>query len=656
MKNYKNIALLVGLVYCTLSCTEYLAVVPDNTLKLENIFSMKEDAYNALAKVYYYLPYDNRTHDTRWLLGDDWVGRQDPDVTNGTGYLHGIRIMRGLQSATSPQLNFWEGGNGGRNLYLAISSANVFLDNIGNVHNMSSGEIAEWSAQVKFLKAYYHFILLQHYGPIIIQDKVIPPDALSTDLFQRRNKVEEVFDYILKLMDEAIPDLKLVTPDVDAGMLNQMGAKALKARVLLYRASPFYNGNKEYFGDFLDHDGQPYFSMEKDPNKWKVALEAVEDAIQTCEANGKKLYEYTGNPFLYDTAAFRLNGERMQKLYNCRMLICDPWNDELVWGYSNPAMASYGQDDISSSSNIRLPSGYEGETNVASFSWQWMGSNYNVAERYYTENGLPIDEDNTFDVNTKHDIVVTPGVDEEEYAPLQGLMEAGAETINLYLGREMRFYANLGITGGFWRGHLYRIPTTFFQLGNGGYNSGINSTDFLWTGIGVQKFVHPENMSGAWQRVIPYPFPIVRMAELYLMRAECRLMAEGVSQAVYDDLNKIRRRAGVPDVEKAWSDATICKHPGQHLDADGLLDIILRESSIEYAFEGRHFWDMLRHRRAPQEFSAPTLGWNYQGQNASSFFVLSVMEQRRFSVQDCLWPISLNETNTNGELIQNPGW
>ena len=657
MKKYKFLSLWVACIFCLNACTEYLAVVPDNTLKLENLFSMKEDAYEALAKVYSYLPLDDKVHDTMWELGDEWVGPQIASFADNIGNLHGIRIMRGLQSATLPQLGSWNGTNGSTHLYQGIRAANVFLENINSVHNMTPTDIADWSAQVKFLKAYFHFLLLQKYGPIIISDAAISPDALSEELFQSRNKVEEVFDYIINLMEEAIPDLRDIAPDIEAGMVDKIAAKGILARVKLFRASPFYNGNREYFGDFYDHDGQPFFSMESDGEKWKEALDASDEAVSFAEGQGKKPFEFAGSPFLYDTAAFRLNAEQMKYIYNCRMLICTPWNSELVWGLSN--ILFYSDGAIHNASNIRLPDGYgDGEKNLASYSWNWFGASYAMTERYYTANGLPIDEDNTFDMTTMHNITVTPGVDEPEYVKLQGVMQPGAETVNLYLGREPRFYANMGITGGFWRAHLVRINTTFFNNDpmGAGKSSYSGTNDYLSTGIGVQKFVHPENMSAAWQRQIPYPYPIIRLADLYLMRAEARNEYEGPSQKVYDDLNKVRRRAGVPDVEKVWADAALCKHPGQHLTQDGLREIILRERAIELAFEGNRFWDMLRYKRAPQEFSTPITGWNYNGDKAADFFTFTTIEQRRFSIQDCLWPISLDETNTNGKLIQNPGW
>ncbi|MND86571.1 SusD family protein [compost metagenome] len=109
-------------------------------------------------------------------------------------------------------------------------------------------------------------------------------------------------------------------------------------------------------------------------------------------------------------------------------------------------------------------------------------------------------------------------------------------------------------------------------------------------------------------------------------------------------------------MEKAWSDASLAKTVNKHRSKEGLRDIILQERGIEFAFEGIHFWDMMRHKRATSAFSMPIWGWNHTGTSGTSFFVLDVKQERRFTIRDCLWPIDLNEMNTNGKLIQNPGW
>ena len=654
MKKIAKVVLVMWAMLLSQSCTKYLNVVPDNTMTLVDLFDTRETAYEALARVYSYLPRIDDTHVTTWTLGDEFVGRLD--LNNTQSNLRAIRIMRGLQSATNPQLGSWSGTEGTKSLYEGMRQCDVFLQNISLVRDMGEKEKAEWGAQVKFLKGYYAFLLVQRYGPIVLPKEMVTPESTKEQLFLPRSKVEDCFDFILSLIDEALPDLTERTTENNMGQVDQVIAKSIKARILLFRASPVFNGNVEYFGDFFDQNGEPFFSLQYDNEKWKQALDAINDAIELCERNGLGMYHFDGEPAIYDREAFAENADNMHTLYDLRMVVCDPWNNELVWGYSN--LNYYGDGELSNSTNIRLPAGYgDGVINTAAYSWQWMAATYAMTERYYTRNGLPIDEDLTFDMNTMHELTRTPGVLDPEYKELNGIMQPGAETINLYLNREPRFYANLGITGGYWRAHTVRINTMMYNGADGGYNSSTHATDFLCTGIGVQKLVNPESQSDAWQRVTRFPYPLIRMSDLYLMKAEAlNEYGTAPTQEVYDMVNVVRRRAGIPDVETVWSDPSLAKNVNKHLTKEGMRDIILDERAVEFAFEGQHFWDMWRHKRAVAEFSSPVWGWTHTGSTGASFFVLEVKQARRFTITDYLWPIDLNELNTNGNLIQNPGW
>ena len=641
------------------SCSKYLDVVPDNTLKLENIFATEDDAWNGLAKIYSYLPNISETHSSVWCLGDDYIGRIDASVQESTGNLRAERIMRGLQMTGSPLLGNWSGTGQGQPLYEAIRSTNVFLKYIEGTRNMKAGQLADWRAQATFLKGYYHFLLLQRYGPIIISDKVISPDAMSTDLFMSRSSVEECFDYILDLVNTAIPDLVEKRDETNLGMIDRVGASAIKAQILFFRASPFYSGNKEFFGDFFDSNGEPYFPVNdteaETKAKWSDALAAINEAISIAQANGKKLYTFPKEPYVNDREFYRLNPTRMQKVYDTRMVIVDPWNEELIWGYSKINVRDQGE--LANSTNMRLPAGFEGDVNAAGYSWQWMAATYRMTERYYTENGLPIDEDLTFNYNTRHDLVITPGVEDPDYPSIAGIMQPNQQTINLYLKREMRFYSNLAVTGGYFRSHFEIIPTYMMQGTNGGYNPSVNGTDFYCTGVGLQKLVHPESRSSYWQRTVKFPYPIIRLADLYLMKAEALNEYKDVpDREVWDAVNMIRARAGIPNVEVVWADRDLARTVNKHTTKTGMRDIILRERAIEFAFEGVHYWDMIRHKRAHIEFATPIQGWNYRGTTPTSFFVLGVVQARKFTIRDYLWPIDLNELNTNGNLEQNPGW
>lgn len=654
MANKKLLIIILGFTAVFSSCKKYLDVVPDNTLKLEDIFNLKRDAWQALAAAYSYIPQDDQTHLTTWTLGDEWIGRLD--LSDNSWDLRAMRIMRGLQSVTNPQLGLWSGTEGGKPLYRGIRQTDIFLDNIDKVIDMSEKEKADWKAQVKFLKAYYTFLLIRQYGPVVLPNTIITPESGKDELFQPRSKVEDCFSFVLNLINEAIPDLKERAGENDLGQVDQIVAKAIKARILFFRASPFYNGNQEYFGDFNDADGQPFFPLQYNKEKWKEAIDAINESITTCTANGIRLYKFDKEPYLYDREDYQANNAKMKTLYDLRMVICDPWNTEVVWGYSN--LNYYDQGELAHSSNIRLPQGYgDGVVNEPSYSWQWMAATYAMAERYYTKNGLPIDEDLTYDYNGRLNIVTTPGAAEPAYQGMRGIMQPGAETVNLYLNREPRFYANLGITAGYWRAHTVRINTMMFAGKDGGFNSSQHSTDFLCTGIGVQKFVHPESQSGAWQRTIKYPYPLMRMADLYLMKAEAlNEYNDAPTGEVYDAINLVRQRAGIPNVETVWSDGSLARTVNKHKTKEGMRDIILQERSVELAFEGSHFWDMLRHKKATSSFSSPIWGWTHTGTTAQTFFNLEVKQSRRFTITDCLWPIDLNEMNTNGKLIQNPGW
>jgi hypothetical protein len=645
--------LAVLLVPVCLSCSDYLDIVPDNTMTIEDYFANKEITWEALSKVYSYLPLDNHPHFSTYQLGDELMGRvNEQHLPN---YNVAIRVMRGLQNAQDPCLGFWTASCGARPLYRGIRSANTFLQYIDLVPDMTLSEKKTMAAQVKFLKAYFHFILLRHYGPIVIEDKITQADALGEEMYPRRQKVEDCFNYVLALMDEAIPDLKERATDSERGLIDRTIALSIKARILLFRASPFYNGNNDY-QSFTDFDGQPFFPMAYKVEKWKDALEAVDAAIKLCEENGLGLFTYEDTPLIEDRDAFENNPEKMQTLYDLRWCIPNIKNREQIWGLTYDPWNA-GDWNLQTAFNIRLPVGYEGVANEVGGSWNWLCADYRMLERYYTKNGLPLDEDLTFDDSRKFDLITTPTEDLPEYRELWGYMQPNVQTIQLYMNREPRFYAHLGITGGYWRAHQFRIATLFLQNTAGGYMPTYGD-DYEVTGIGVQKLVHPESKSGNVVRQVMYPLPIIRMADLYLMRAEILNELQGPSQDVYDEVNKIRARAGIPDVETVYSDPQLVAGASlnKQLNKEGMREIILRERSVELAFEGIRFWDVHRYKRALDEFNSPVVGWSATQRTAEAFFQLRSIQTRRFLQRDYLWPLPVGELNTNNNLIQNPGW
>ncbi|MDR0505927.1 MAG: RagB/SusD family nutrient uptake outer membrane protein [Dysgonamonadaceae bacterium] len=634
------------------SCSNFLDVVPDNTGTLEDVFSTKEQAWNALSRVYHSLPLINSHLYGEYPLGDEYRVYMQNQVENRS--IADV-INRGDQTAMDPYLGLWSGTRGAWNLYQAIYDTNLFMANIDAVGDMTETEKADWKAQAKFMNAYYTFLLVQHYGPVVIADKVLSVNATGDELYPRRTKVEDCFQYIIRLINEAIPNLR-ESANVDVyGQVDKTVATAIKAKILMFRASPFFNGNTDY-SQFLDTDGQPFFPQTYDIQKWKDALDAVNEAIDVCEKNGKGLYRYDKNIYGYDRADYEANRDVMQTLYDLRMLVVDPWNKELVWGFSNVPVDAH--NDWQAITNIPLPSGYDsyGGTYDVFCCYGSTGATLAAAERYYTKNGLPMDEDLTFNYNARYDVTVTPSTGSTEYEKTRGLLQPDCPVAGMYLNRELRFYANLGITGGYFRSHSNRIATLMFAEQPGGRYAKFG-VQYIATGIGMQKFVHPDTKAGAAARLLKFPYPIMRMADLYLMKAEALTQfMDAPNQEVYDAINKVRRRAGIPDVETVWSNPEITKTVNKHKTKKGMLEIILRERDNEFAFEGQHYWDVVRYKNAVTEFSKSSIGWNNTGANAETFFVRTIYQQNKFSRKNYLWPIDIEELHINKNLVQNPWW
>lgn len=640
----------------TMAGCNYLDIVPDNTVELSNLFETKEKAYNALADCYSYMPDIEGVHQSMALAGDEWIGRLDAGVAGVRSYTRGSKLMRDWNNSTDPILGFWSGAGGAKDLYEGIRICNIFLNGLGDIPNMQEEERIDWMSQVKVLKAYYHFYLLRLYGPIIIADKNYEPYDDIDLIRQERKPVEECFQYILGLIDDVLydengnekEDLYNSRSEVFLGQIDRVVAKALKAKILLYRASPFFNGNSEFYSNFKNAAGEHYFPQTYDKEKWKEALDATEIAIEAAEAQGKKLYEFSGQVKFWDQDDWE-KSEIMKYCYNNRFSINDPWNSEVVWGYSNIYYTS--SSSIAAASNLR---GDPDNPNNAAFSFQWLGTSFSMSELYYTRNGVPVDEDKTFDYDHRLDITTIP---DDTYH--LGYMQPGEKTVKLYLNREPRFYAWIAVDRCIWRDYDTRVyPMMRSGEWPGGRNSG-SATDYYWTGIAVKKFVHPESRGTSWQRVVSFPYPLIRLSDLYLMYAECYNEYYGPGQPVYDKINAVRARAGLlRPIEELWNDASIVKTVGKHLTQDGLRDIIHTERMIELSFEGQSFYDICRWKRGDEFFNKSVQGWNApDGSTAESFYQLTTWQPRTWiTPKSYLMPIPSDEINKNPKVDQNPGY
>lgn len=646
MKNKIIILSLLGILLFFSRC-DFLDIVPDNTVEVGSLFENRDRALSALSTCYRYMPNFEKLNSSMSLAGDEWVGRLDASYAEDKAFMRGIKLMRGWNNSNSPIMNYWNGGEGASGLYQGIRICNIFFENIDNVPGLTPEERDDWVAQVKILKAYYHYYLIRLYGPIVIADKNLEPFSGVEEVRQERQSIDSCFNYVSGIIDEVIKDDKLLhqRSASNLGQIDMVIAKAIKAEVLLTRASPLFNGNSEFYSNFKGNNGELFFPMENDQEKWKEALDAISDAIDIAEENGKKLYEYSGQPKFWDVENFE-ESEIIQYAYNERFSIVQPWNDEVIWGYSG--LDFEGDGGFAHGTNMRSVA----DPTQAGYAWQWLGADFKMVERFYTKNGVPIDEDKTFDYDGRFDLATIP---DDNYH--KGYMQKGQRTVKIHLDREPRFYAWLAVDRGIWRTHDIANDLKMRYNEAPGGRGADHTTDFYWTGVGVKKLVHPESGTGHWARVVKFPYPIFRLSDLYLMYAEAYNEYHGPGQEVYDKLNKIRQRGGLRDIEDVYSDNSIVKSVGKHLEKEGLREIIHTERSIELSFEGKRFFDVSRWKQANRYFSNPARGWNTTGVAPEQFYVLMTLESRSWqSPRDYLMPISLGELNKNPKLVQNPGW
>src|SRR5690606_30019680 len=123
--------------------------------------------------------------------------------------------------------------------------------------DINPGITVQYREQARVLRAYYYFLLIRQYGPVpILPDVPQEIDAPLEDIQLPRNSYDECVDFIVSELDKAaelLPDKPLNA--IDYGRTCGNMARALKSRVLLYAASPQWNGNSDYAA-FQNADGK----------------------------------------------------------------------------------------------------------------------------------------------------------------------------------------------------------------------------------------------------------------------------------------------------------------------------------------------------------------------------------------------------------------
>ncbi len=659
MKYSIKISVLCGMLLAA-SCNNYMDIVPDNVAELKQAFSMRTMAERYLFTCYSWIPrgYDLRANPAL-LAGDEfWLNSTTNFNQGGVGQAGWPNwyIAMGAQNVNSPLLNFWDGNNQGFNsdnnheniaLWRGIRECNIFLENIQGVPDMGQTEKDQWAAEVSFLKAYYHYYLLRLYGPIPIVDENTPTFEDPEKVHFERQPVDEVFAYIVQTIDAAMPALleDVMQPAEENGRITRIVASAMKAEMLVTAASPLFNGNADY-PDYVNAAGQPLFSATFSPEKWQLAAEACLDAIQRAEAVGKSLYKWTApSNMITPPQQSTINQMSIRQAVTERRD-----NPEQIW-VNNRSAAGTGVQALAF-----MPRSVDPQRVNNNATGGYMAPTLNMAMKFYSKNGVPIEEDYTWDYENRFTLREVP----LGQSPYQYNLIAGHTTVGLHFDREDRFYGSLAFDGSryFMSNHTDDAQAYPISSLPGGNTAATNSpTQYSGTGYTPKKLVSYFNVIGASQGAFTpymYPFTMMRLGNLYLLCAEALNEANGPSEDVFHYLDAIRERAGLHSVRESWSDYSI--FPNKPNTKEGLREIIQRERTIELAFESQRFWDLRRWKTAQTELNTSIYGWDILQGTPQTYYRRVVMYTRSFTLRDYFWPISINELRRNDDLRQAPLW
>ena len=590
-KTIKLFIIAAAVAFCGTACEKFLDKAPDENLTIPDVFANRFYARDFLTHTYSWIP-------TEANMADD-----------GGAYAH--QINDGSWSPNDiKRTQVWPES------YMALRKVNMFLENVDNVPT-EPDEIRHWKGEAYFLRAWFHFLAFRAYGAIPLVDHAFDPseDMLSV----RRSPADKVAEFIAEDCDRAAEYLSDMDKQsrAETGRATRVAALGLKSRVLLYIASPLYNGGTDIFASFTDPvDGKPLISQVYDAGKWKAAADAAEECIKVAEAAAYGLYDL----------------KLPDPVLNYQNIFLDCWNKEILWAKnigtyehmlncSDPV--SFGCFSILDPTQ-EMVDAYEMEDGSTPITG-------------YTDNGLnPV-------INPESGYTET-GFAEDEYP---GRWNKGVS--NMYTHREPRFYASINFAGSVWKKTRASNWTEthineFWYYGMDGKN--FAGSDYCKTGYLMKKHHNPDRIP--WQYTPNQMWVYIRLGEIYLNAAEAINEYSGPADA-YKYVNAIRKRAGLPDLPEG-------------LTKEQMREKIRHERRIELAFEVHRFFDVRRWLIAPETQGVPIHSMNiYEGENQQdpAFYQRIEVEKRVFvSPKHYFFPVDQVEIDKHekGELVQSLGW
>ncbi len=227
---------------------------------------------------------------------------------------------------------------------------------------------------------------------------------------------------------------------------------------------------------------------------------------------------------------------------------------------------------------------------------------------------------------------------------------SGYDDDNPYVNREPRFHQSVLYNGNTFNG------TTFLSAVGSGLNAIdlADATDNTNTGYCTKKRMDTTVNVFQWGASDQHYY-YFRYAEVLLNYAEAQNEAVGPDASVYEAIDEIRERAGIPALSDVYPGAT-----QQEMRAH-----IRRERRIELAFEGKRYFDLIRWELAEEKLNSVMHGMEARPNGSGGYTYTRIpaippsAPQWTFDKsKNYLLPIPLDALGQNPKLRdhQNPGY
>lgn len=676
-KLFKYLSVIVLSVVAS-SCSDYLVVDRyfNDRMTLENVFTSEDYTQQWLADTYSHLKNNLADVCSKYQTGHCFAD----DIYFGDGHTVDGLITNHYsyyKNGRWEQVDFASGA--WSEAYKGIRKATIFMQNVHMViadsRYVTEEDVKDFHAQARFVRAYYYFLLLRKYGPIpIIGDDVIDYEDSYAEVAAPRNTYDECVEFIATEMAEAAKDLPLTRPATEIARPTRGAALAARAKALIFGASPWNNPNDKYgadswtFTDLTDDQGRLLMAQEYDDEKWAKAAAAAKDVMELGQYSLFVSPVRATNDIAYPaTVTPPADGDFSEKSWPEGWADIDPYesyrslfNGSVDW-YNNPELIwsrgrNVGDQSIAAMAEHQMP--------ISGGGWNVHGMFIKQMDTYYMADGTD-----------------APGKDKEigrgdgserptgytEYDWQYPHLKANVSL--MFANREPRFYASVGFPGDVWYGRSYsgndagkRDQQIFYYRGDSKGNGYQNSKLWLRSGLGIKKFVHPEDGATKRERIET----AIRYADVLLWYAEALNEVEGqhaipswdgsttyeISRNVTEikkGIRPVRCRAGVPDYDQET-----------YADVAKLRQKIYRERQIELLGEGARFYDMRRWKIAPVEENLPVYGFSVmmtEQQRDQYYMPIEITTYATlFTNKMYFWPILKSELKRNQRLTQNPGW